>query len=227
MALQEADMGVTTMAFGGGAANPRYQGDEYLLVKFFMHPRLLRQISAREGRPVFEEQPYIQIMQPGNKDSIVQRPASAADKERFAEHWAKFQARESTEGITGTLLEEWPGVTRSQCEELKFLNIRTVEQLANVSDSNAQNIMGISLLKQRAQKYLEASKDEATSQALLDAQRQIAVLSEQMEALQTQPLLEPSDDFESVDETPADDLESVDEEPVKQKTRRRRKAVKE
>ncbi len=199
---QEADMGITNMAMST-SANPRYQGDEFLLVKFFLHPRLNTTKSAELGRPIYEEQPYIQIMQPGNKDSIVQRPASEMDKNRFAEHWRKYQSRETNEGVTGTLLEEWPGVTRSQCEELKYLNIRTVEQLANISDSNAQNIMGISLLKQKAAKYLEASKDEATVNALNSANAEIDMLKSQMQQILAEKRDEPTADLESLDEEPA------------------------
>ncbi len=71
-------------------------------------------------------------MQPGNKDTVIDDPASAHYKERFAEHFRRYEARESQEHIEGTILEEWAGITRSQCEEMKFLNIRTVEQLANL-----------------------------------------------------------------------------------------------
>lgn len=168
--LQEADSGLTAMAMAGQQG--RYQGDEFLLVRFFLHPRHHPQKSAEEGRPVYIDTPYISIMQPGNKDSIVIRPATSMDKNRFAEHWRKFQARtdENEEHIEGTLLSEWPGVTRAQVEELRYLNVRTVEQLANLSDSNSQGIMGIQLLKTKAKKYLEAAEKSATAEALADLQ---------------------------------------------------------
>jgi len=179
--LAEADSGLTAMAMEGQKG--RYNGDEFLLVKFFTHPKLNRVKSKEEQRPIYVETPYIQIMQPGNKDSIVIRPATAMDKNRFAEHFRKYEARETEEHVEGTLLEEWTGITRSQCEELKYLNIRTVEQLAGVNDSNAQNVMGIAFLKQKAGKYLIAAKDEATSQALMETKEELATLKAQMAAL--------------------------------------------
>lgn len=178
--MNEADYGITDMAMSNG----RYQGDESLLVKFFKHP-LLNQIKSEEqGRPIYEETPYIQIMQPGNKDSIVVRPASDMDKNRFAEHYRKFEAREDQDSIEGTLLEEWAAVTRSQVEELRYLNIRTVEQLATVSDSNAQNVMGINLLREKAKKFLETSEKEATAErfAELEAKYQALLESQGVEA---------------------------------------------
>lgn len=168
--LAEADSGLTAMAMAGQQG--RFQGDEYLLVRFFIHPKRDPQRSAAEGREIFVDTPYISIMQPGNKDSIVIRPATKMDKDRFAEHWRKFQARTGDEEdvIEGTLLSEWPGCTRAQVEELRYLNVRTVEQLAGMSDSNSQNIMGIQLLKTKAKKYLEAADKSATAEALADLQ---------------------------------------------------------
>jgi hypothetical protein len=171
MSLQEAEYGITDLAMQG--VQGRYVGDENLLVKFFTKPRFIQSKSNDAGRPIFEDTHYVQIMQPGNKDSIIIRPATSMDKNRFAEHYKKFLAREDQEAIEGTLLSEWMGVTRSQVEELKFLNIVTVEQLAAVTDSNAQNVMGISMLKTKAQAYLEKSKDEHTAQALGDANAKI------------------------------------------------------
>ena len=174
--------GFTDLAMQGAAG--RYQGDEFLLVKFFTHPRLHPQRSADAGRPIYLDTPYISIMQPGNKDSIVMRPATAMDKSRFAEHWRKFEARTSDtdEAVEGTLLEEWAGVSRAQCEELRYLNVRTVEQLANMSDSNSQNIMGINALKQKAVTFLESAKSNATSDALAAANARIDELMAMMGA---------------------------------------------
>ena len=44
--------------------------------------------------------------------------------------------------------------------------MRTVEQLASLSDTNAKNMMGLTLLRQRAQEFLEAVKDNAATEKL-------------------------------------------------------------
>ena len=184
MSLSEADMGVTQMALDSGA-NARFSGDEFLRVIFYMHPKLNRLKSDKEQRPIYEEVPYVSIMTPGNKDSIIQRPASAMDKKRFAEKFRAFEAQESQEAVEGTLLDEWAGVTRSQVNELKFFNIRTVEQLVGMSDANAQNIMGVQLLKQKAQKYLDDADAGAAAQQLADQQainEQLAAKIAEMQA---------------------------------------------
>jgi hypothetical protein len=176
--LTESNYSETDLAMNNG----RYHGDNTLLVKFFMNPRINSVKSAEAGRPIFKEVPYVQIMQPGNKDSIIIRPATEMDKKRFAEHFRKFEAREDQEAIEGTLLEEWAGITRSQCEELKYLNIRTVEQLSTVSDSNSQGIMGIGYLKEKANKYIEDTAGDATAEALADLQTKYEALMAQMAA---------------------------------------------
>jgi hypothetical protein len=160
--------------------NGRHHGDAHLLVKFFMHPRLNQLKTKEMSRPIYEEQAYIQIMQPGNKDAIIIRPAMEMDKARFAEHYRKFEARESQDHFEGTLLDEWPGITRSQCEELKFLNIRTVEQLANLTDSNAQNVMGLNMLKQKANEFIEASEKNATTEKFAELEAKYDALMAQI-----------------------------------------------
>lgn len=155
MALAEADYSLTEMAMNTGVGAP---GDETLLVKFFLEPVQNKERSNEEGRPIFEEREFVSIMVPGQKDNIVIREARETDKDRFPRHYAAFKNRVE-QVVDGTPLEEWPAVTRSQVEELKFFNVFTVEQLAEISDSNAQNFMGIQLLRQKAKAFLEAAND--------------------------------------------------------------------
>jgi len=178
--LNEALHGTTDMAMN----SQRSHGDETLLVKFFLHPKQ-NQIKTKEaGRPIFEDIPYIQIMQPGNKDSVKVAPATARDKQRFPEHYRKFVAREDQEALEGTPLREWAGVTASQCKEFEFLNILTVEQLAAVSDSNGQGIMGLGFLKEKAAKFIENAKLGATAEALAEMKAENASLLARLEALE-------------------------------------------
>jgi len=183
MSIMEADGGLTEMAMN----NSRYHADQVLLVRFYSHPKKNLAKSEEEGRPIFEDTDYIEIMQPGNKDSIIRRPASQRDKDRFAEHYRKFQARATEDHVEGTLLSEWPAISRAQVEELRFLNIRTVEQLAQLADSNAQNIMGIQGLKQKAAKYLETAKDQALADRLDEMEARNRELEEKLALVTENP----------------------------------------
>lgn len=191
--LAEADMGMTSAAMGNGA------GDEQLLVRFYLHPKQNQAKTKEMGRPIFEDCEYIEIIQPGNKDNIIRRPASNLDLQRFPEHYKKWKARQSDEvHVEGTLLTEWPGATKSQVAELQYLNVMTVEQLAGLADNHAQGMMGVNILKQRAKAYLEASNTQKAADEMEELRNANARLQAQMEALQARLA---ADDYE--DEAPA------------------------
>lgn len=170
--------------------------DKNLLVKFYYHPLENKALSEREGRPIFEDRVYIDIRTPGERDAI-RRPASSADIARFQEHYDAFMRRTEQPEETGTLLSEWPLITRSQVEELAFFNCKTVEHLANMADSAAQNFRGIQSLKQRAKHWLEETKGkeelekeftkrEAAMQETLDEYREeLKSLREELDSLKT------------------------------------------
>ena len=71
---------------------PRFAMDSRLYVQFYLRPVLLSSQSEAEGRPIFADVEHVRIMVPGDKLSIVDRMASSDDKQRFAEHYAKFKS---------------------------------------------------------------------------------------------------------------------------------------
>jgi hypothetical protein len=172
--MQEANYGDTDTAMGTGG-----NGDEQLLVKFYLTPKQDMAASKLANRPIFADRLYISKKIPGDKSSEINRPVRDADKTRFPRHWAAYEARESQE-VIGTPLSEWTGITRSMVEEFRYLNIMTLEQLANMSDANSQGIMGIQALKEKAKKYLETAAEGAAAEAL---RAQLAERDEKIDAL--------------------------------------------
>jgi hypothetical protein len=163
--------------------------DARLWVKFTMRPKEDVEASAKEGRPIFTEVEWITIMIPGERDTV-ERPMEAQDHKRFAKQYAHWK-QTGQEAATGTLLSVWPGITVSQVEELKHFRVRTVEDLANLSDGVTQRFMGIQALKQKAKAFLEAASANggARMQAAIDAKdAQIAsmqnMLKEQSEKIE-------------------------------------------
>jgi hypothetical protein len=61
--------------------------------------------------------------------------------------------------LSGTRLADWPFLSRGQVEELRFIGIKTVEQLSNVADS--VNFPGLQQLKTHARSWLATAKDSA------------------------------------------------------------------
>ena len=161
MQTQDAE-GFSALALGQGQERP---GDDKLLVKFYMHPRENAARTAEEGRPIMDEVEYISIMVPGQKDSVVQRPVSDIERKRFPRHYQAFKERKEMP-VDGTPLSSWPGITRGQVEELRFFNVNTVEQLAEVADNHAQKFMGIAKLRSRAKLFLESAGNSAATSKL-------------------------------------------------------------
>lgn len=183
--METADIGVDNMAQAVGQGlgpQARYGADSALMVQFYKHPKMDQERSKEEGRPIFKEVDFVRIMSPGNKENIIERQATDLDKARFVMQYQRYQANEE-QGVEGTPLEEWPQITRSQVEELRYFNVRTVEQLVEMSDSNAQKFMGIQAMKQKAEEFLGAAKAPATQAELEQANTQIEQLRAQLDAV--------------------------------------------
>lgn len=185
--VSEADLAVTQMAFAqGGQFGPR-PGDENLLVKFYLHPKQNKTKSVEAGRPIYEDVEYVHIMVPGDKDNIVERPARDSDRQRFPRQYEAFKRGEG-DALVGTPLAMWPAIARSQVEELAFFNVKTVEQLAALSDTQIQKFMGMRELRTKAKLWLDAAAGNAPIEKLQaeieERDNVIATMQKQMADLQ-------------------------------------------
>jgi hypothetical protein len=183
MSLQEADFSTTQRAMEGRSA------DDRLMIKFelFPHPNETKSLEA--GHPVYDDKEFITIIVPGDKTSIVHRPVWAQDKERFARQYAQFkQGQEQT--VVGLPLKLWGGITLGQAKEFEYFNIKTVEQLAEMSDGNGIVIQGFNGLKQRAKDYVAQTKDQQPMMEmraeLEKKDSEIAALSQNFQELSVQ-----------------------------------------
>lgn len=139
--------------------------DAKLLVKFFYKTKEDKAKSAEQGRPVFKELEYISIKIPGNRGAGQQRAATFRDKQRFQRHYAAFQQRVELPQ-EGTPLAEWTLIARSTAEELAFHNVKTVEQLADMSDTIASGFMGGQTFKTKAKDWLARAQKDVTASKL-------------------------------------------------------------
>jgi hypothetical protein len=163
------------------------ESDERLFVKIYMGLKENAAKSEQEGHPVYDNVPFIRIIVPGDKNTVVDTPVTNAHKKRFPKVWERFEKAEGSADVpAGMPIREWPGVSRSQAEELSYHNIFTVEQLANVADTHAQKIVNFHELKRKAIVYVQTAKDGAANQKLAaeneKLQTQITALQEQMQA---------------------------------------------
>lgn len=157
--------------------------DAGLFVQFYMEALQDPEASEREGRPIFIDREFIKIIPVGDKNTVVCEPVSDEHKYRWPQQYAQFKNQQ--EQVTeGTPLDQWPPLTKSQVLTFKAANVHTVEQLAEVSDTNLPNLgMGSRDLREKAKIYLASAKDGAIP---LAAQNRIAELEKQLEAMKNQ-----------------------------------------
>jgi len=157
--------------------------DKKLMVRFYMHPVEQTAKSIKAGRKIFKDTEYIEILVPGDKHSIIKRPAFGMDKRRFADAYKRFQAGQQQQ-VVGTPLSSLVWMSESKIKEYEFLNLVTVEQLASASDgSQAAGVMGFVEDKRKAQLFLDTANGKAP---IADLQSQLAQRDLELEGLKQQ-----------------------------------------
>lgn len=160
------------------------------LARFEMMPEIQKHASQEAGRPIYTEVPYVRIVQPGERDELVRR-ATDRDKMRFARAWTAFERNQQGQTMEGTplsvLFPHNPGVVKT----LDFLNVRTVEQLASLGDTQLQNIgLGAREWQDAAKRFLasaERGQGFQEIEAQIDAKdNQIAKLTDVVSKLEAQ-----------------------------------------
>lgn len=186
--------------YGGASASPFFTlegttlDNSNLYVEFYTDALEIPYRSEKEGRPVFETVEMVRIMVPGDMNNIIEVRVTEEHKQRYAQQYARFKAGEEAP-IEGTPLEQWPLVNKAQIKEAQHFNVRTVEQVAELSDSFVAKIgMGWQGLRKQAQNWLKNAKDgavvsqltaenERMKQDIADLKEQIARMGKKAEKL--------------------------------------------
>lgn len=159
-----------------------YGDDKGLLVEFKDDAVYQQAQSDREGRAIYKEVTFIDITIPGDKTKHPYRPATDADKRRFPQQWAAYEAGAKAVAV-GTPILEWTYLSKSQALELKHLGFATVDLLADASDMQLSNLASGNLLRKQAQEFLKSAKDTSAQTKLVAENEQLKNL---LEALKTQ-----------------------------------------
>ncbi len=145
----------------GMTRNHATAGDTQLFVRFSMEPRQDAEASTQEGRPIFKDVEYVEIAAPGDKSNIIHKPVTDDLRRRFRAQYNDWKSG-NVDAVTGTPLSEWPAVTRSTVEELAYFKVRTVEQLAGMTDANLQKLgHGYLVLREKARDLITKAKEDA------------------------------------------------------------------
>lgn len=173
--------------------------DAKLYVEFTLEAVHQPALSEQEGRPIYKDVPHIRIHFPGDRTKQIFRPVryeddylGPADPRRFPHQWAQFSAQQE-QVQTGTPVEQWGPLTKSEAMMLKGIHIHTVEQLAGVSDSNL-SWLGARQLRDKAVAWLAQAdggkevirleaENELLKQDLAMQKAQLKELADRMDAL--------------------------------------------
>lgn len=169
-----------------------YGSDLKLMVTFTREPYLMGFESEKAGRPVYRDQDYITIVQPGAKSDskrlvkLESDQHGPSDPERFPRQWAAFK-NQTHQVADGLPLENWPpiGMSPAAIKGFKAADIHTVEQLHALPDSSIGGIPVMDCRKWRdlAIKYIEQAAGGAPIAALT---AENATLRQDMEVMRQQ-----------------------------------------
>ena len=147
----------------GNQLHVMHGDDSRLYVEFTMEAIHQTAQSEKEGRPIFKDVPHVRIHFPGDRTKQIFRPVKMeddhqgpADPRRFPKQWAAFEAQQE-QVQTGTPIEQWGPLTKSQAMEFKAMHIHTVEQLAGIADSNL-SWLGARELRDKAAAWLKQAE---------------------------------------------------------------------
>jgi hypothetical protein len=155
--------------------------DSHLHVEFYVY-----------DKEPYKEQPFVRIIVPGDKTSIVDQPVREDHKQRFARQWLHFQMQNNNAEVIGVPLKDWvrddpENFNDMQMAELQIFKFQTVEQVATASDSQLQRIgMGAVGLRELARRYLSVKNQSSSQTEIEKIKQEHAEMKEQMAALLAQ-----------------------------------------
>ena len=93
---------------------------------------------------------------------ILETPVRSTDVQRFPKEWAEYKKNENKK-ITGTLLNNLPGISEDKKIELELKGIQTIEQLDKAKSAILQSMGDVYVSLQKiAQLHVKANSKSST-----------------------------------------------------------------
>ena len=93
---------------------------------------------------------------------ILETPVRTTDVQRFPKEWAEYKKNENKK-ITGTLLNNLPGISEDKKIELELKGIQTIEQLDKAKSAILQSMGDVYVSLQKiAQLHVKANTKSST-----------------------------------------------------------------
>jgi len=174
---------------GDGQSKNIYDGDDKLYVTFHTAAVLNPAASTKANRPIYDDIDMITIRTPGSQLTSIVDNAKRYTQGRpiLAKKYGEWKAGQ-LESAGGTPLENFPFLFTkpSLIAELKYRHIHTVEQLATLSDTGKQSIMGGHELCQKAADWIVSTAAGAADNEKEEMKAKMALMEAQLAALTNQ-----------------------------------------
>jgi len=151
------------MSFLPGA---QQEDDKMLIVQFFVKPKLMGLKSIEAGHEVYEDREYVEIKIKGQSKQIVVEEVTLKHKKQYPIAYHQFFTQKPLP-LVGSPIEQLPGLGPSMAIRLKQLNIRSIEDMAGVSDETVIQEIGAGArdLIKRAKAFLSQTSVQTLSLA--------------------------------------------------------------
>jgi dsDNA-binding SOS-regulon protein len=163
-----------------------YKDDGKLFIQFRTEAVLHPADSTRAGRPIYNDVDMIIIRTPGSQLTSIVAPVKYY-MHRFGDKYRLWKAGQE-EAASGTPLENFPFLFTkpSLIAELKYRNIFTVEQLATLTDSAKQSVMGGHELCKKAADWITKTASDVEDAEKEELKAKLARMEQQMALLMAQ-----------------------------------------
>lgn len=160
----------TDEAFASFLPGRPQEDDKSLIVTFFTDKKLLGEKSRAAGRPIYEDREYVRIQIKGQDKQVVVEEVKQSHKEKYPFAYHAFVSKKPAP-VIGTPIEQLNGVGPSQAHNLRGLNLRTVEDLAGVTDENTLSAIGMGArdLVKKAKAWIDGQSTKS-----VDLEQQLA-----------------------------------------------------
>lgn len=150
--------------------------------RFFMDSRPNKARSEADGRPRFDDVEMVEVLIPGDRLNTPVFQVTDVHRKRWPGAYKNFTDGQE-DAVDGTPIDQLPGITKGQAQELRYFHILAIEQLASMPDDlllKAQPMMGRAL-RERAQRWVSANEGNAADEKLAAENRELRTKMDTMD----------------------------------------------
>jgi len=158
--------------------------------RFYWKSVIDQEKTKKTGEQCFKDEEYVILETPGNRMERSNRPVKPGDRIRFNKYYDHWKNNRDFQP-DGFPLEHWTLLKPSELAGLRGRNVVTVEQLANMPETDLPKMMPNAVALQiKAQEFLKAKSDGGRAAALMtqveDLQKQMVLKDETLTELKAQ-----------------------------------------